>query len=265
MMRCVVLAAFLLAAAFVVAQEQSSAPPPTSPSQQSPPPDPQQPTDDTPQKKSLGKRIKDQVTDPWCVHVAGGPCYDVDPKSKKSNGDDSSDQQQVAQQKGPGKNAPTPRSDAPSHDGEFSSSRDTMIDLSAPKNDAKMHPESSTDPDDDVQEVHKWDPHRAAKDVEVGDWYFHQKNYPAALSRYEEALDFKPNDAIATFHLAETEEKLQQLDDAREHYAAYLKILPDGPYAASARKALEKLGAPPSTQPSSVPTTQPVQQNQPPE
>ena len=118
-----------------------------------------------------------------------------------------------------------------------------------------MHPDSSTEPDYDVQEVHKWDPHRAAKDVEVGDWYFHQKNYEGALSRYEEALEFKPNDAIATFHLAETEEKLQQLDDAREHYAAYLKILPDGPYAPSARKALEKLGAP--AQMPAAPATQP--------
>jgi hypothetical protein len=264
-MRWAILATFALAAAFVVAQEQSTAPP------QSPSPDQQQ-SDDTPKKKSLGKRIKDQVTDPWCVHVGGGGCHEVgskskDSKSADSDGSDSPDQQ-VAQQKqpGPGKNAPTPRSDAPSHDGEFSTSRDTMIDLSPPKNDAKLHPNSSTEPDDEIQEVHKWDPHRAAKDVEVGDWYYHQKNYPAAMSRYEEALEFKPNDAIATFHLAETEEKLQQLDDAREHYAAYLKILPEGPYSGPARKALERLGAPPAEPPTnSAPVTQPTPQSQPPE
>src|SRR4051794_32969386 len=68
-------------------------------------------------------------------------------------------------------------------DGE-SSSRDTIIDLSPPPNDAAKHPNSTTDePDSDadtqVMEVKKWDPHKAEKDVEVGDYYAKQKNYPA--------------------------------------------------------------------------------------
>jgi predicted TPR repeat methyltransferase len=95
----------------------------------------------------------------------------------------------------------------------------------------------------DVQEFHPWDPHKAAKDVEVGDFYFKRKNYRAALERYKEALTFKPNDAIANFRLAECSEKVGTTSDAIAHYQEYLKILPHGPFAADAQKALERLKA----------------------
>src|ERR1700704_162241 len=83
-----------------------------------------------------------------------------------------------------------------------SSSRSTKIDLSPPTDDAKSHPNSGTavsdaeDANTDVQEMHPWDPHKAMKDLEVGDFYFKRKNYKAALDRYKEALLYKPNDAL---------------------------------------------------------------------
>ena len=41
----------------------------------------------------------------------------------------------------------------------------------------------------DVSEFHPWNPHKAAKDIEVGDYYFKErKNYRAAADRYREAL-----------------------------------------------------------------------------
>jgi tetratricopeptide (TPR) repeat protein len=134
---------------------------------------------------------------------------------------------------------------------EESSSKDTRIDLTPPKDDAKSHPNSTTiitDPDDtatpsDVEEMHAWDPHKAAKDIEVGDYYFKRKNYRGALERYKDALTYKPNDAVANFRLAECEEKVNSPADAVQHYEAYLKILPHGPLAADAQKALERLKA----------------------
>jgi tetratricopeptide (TPR) repeat protein len=128
---------------------------------------------------------------------------------------------------------------APREAGE-SSSRDQIIDLSPPSNDVKDHPDSEI-PDSDVTEFHQWDPHKAQKSVEVGDFYLKRKNYAAAIDRYREALQYKPNDAIATFHLAQALEQDQKFDDARKEYANYLKILPHGPSAADARKALERL------------------------
>src|SRR5204863_782805 len=130
---------------------------------------------------------------------------------------------------------------------EMSSSKDTRIDLSPPANDQKNHPMSGaavSDAEDaasDVQELHPWDPHKAAKDIEVGDFYFKKKNYRAALERYKEALVYKPNDAVANFRLAECSQKTGNSSEAITHYQEYLKILPHGPLALEAEKALEKL------------------------
>ena len=132
-----------------------------------------------------------------------------------------------------------------------SSSRDTRIDLSPPKDDAKNHPNSGgaagaigSDSDaNDIGELHPWNPYRAAKDDEVGDFYLKQQNYKGAVARYQDALLYKNNDAVANFRLGQCFEKLDRPDEAIAHYQAYLKILPEGPYAKQAKKALEKLGA----------------------
>jgi len=128
-----------------------------------------------------------------------------------------------------------------------SSSKDTQVDLSPPADDAKKHPDSSSamaaaeaDPAG-VAEFHPWDPHKAAKDVEVGDYYFKRKNYRAAEDRYREALLYKDNDALATFRLGECLEKLGQPGAARDNYESYLKTLPHGPLAEEARKSVERL------------------------
>jgi tetratricopeptide (TPR) repeat protein len=130
---------------------------------------------------------------------------------------------------------------------EVSSSKDTRVDLSPPAGDDKKHPQSGTtvmdaeDTNADVQEMHAWDPHKAAKDVEVGDFYYKRKNYRAALERYKEALIYKPNDALATYRLAECQDRTGDGSEAVTHYQDYLKILPHGPFAADAQKALERL------------------------
>jgi tetratricopeptide (TPR) repeat protein len=152
---------------------------------------------------------------------------------------------------GPGETQAPPRSDRNREAGE-SSSRDTRIDISPPKDDAKNHPYSGAavsdanadaSPDADVQEFHPWDPHKAAKDVEVGDYYFKRKNYRAALDRYREALVYKDNDAVANYRMAQCLEKLNQPGEARTHYEEYLKILPHGEYSADSQKKLAQLKA----------------------
>ncbi len=139
---------------------------------------------------------------------------------------------------------------------EMSSSKDTRVDLSPPANDQKEHPNSGVavsdmeDEASDVQEMHPWDPHRAAKDIEVGDFYFKRKNYRAALERYKDALVYKPNDAVAQYRLAECLDKTGNGSEAVTHYQEYLKILPHGPFAVEAQKALERLKASAAKQPS---------------
>lgn len=97
------------------------------------------------------------------------------------------------------------------------------------------------EPDDSVTELHTWDPHRAIKDIEVGDFYRKRDNLAAALSRYCEALIYKPNDAVATFRVAEALNKSGDLVGARSYYQEYLKILPKGPAAAECKKALDHI------------------------
>ena len=132
-----------------------------------------------------------------------------------------------------------------------SSSNDTQIDLSPPAEDAQEHPQSSDLLKDeggfggpDTTEFRPWDPHKAAKDIEVGDYYFKRKNFIGAESRYREALFYKDNDAVASYKLAVCLEKLNRPDEALIQYETYLKILPYGPESAEAKKAIEHLKTP---------------------
>jgi tetratricopeptide (TPR) repeat protein len=143
----------------------------------------------------------------------------------------------------PAKPGRPPRSTASIPPNE-SSSRSNITDISPPIGDAQEHPDSEAPPElVGTNEMHPWNPHRAEKNVEIGDYYLKQKNYRAAESRYREALYYKENDAIATLHLAQVLDKTGQSDEAREYYQAYLKILPHGPNSSDARKALERLDA----------------------
>ncbi len=143
------------------------------------------------------------------------------------------DQKDQGQSAGPLSNQAPPRSQAD--------------DKAAPRGPGDSSSRDSTpgagpeEPDDSVTEFHSWDPHKAQKDVEVGDFYFKRQNYRAALSRYCEALQYKPNDAIATFRIAESLEKFRDLAGAQAYYEAYLKILPAGPFAAQSKKALDRI------------------------
>jgi tetratricopeptide (TPR) repeat protein len=140
---------------------------------------------------------------------------------------------------------------APPSGTQETSSRDTRIDLSPPKDDDKNHPSSKEavadlegdgNPDNSgVQEFHPWNPLKAVKDIEVGDFYYKRKNYKAALGRYKDALYYKDGDAIATFRLAECQEKLGDKAEAKKDYEQYLKILPDGPLAKDAHASLNRL------------------------
>jgi tetratricopeptide (TPR) repeat protein len=140
---------------------------------------------------------------------------------------------------------------ARNREAEESSSHDTRIDISPPKGDAKNHPGSKAALEDldipenidvsGVQEFHPWNPMKALKNIEVGDFYFKRKNYKAALERYKEALYYKDGDALASFRLAVCQEKLGDKADARKYYEQYLKILPEGPFAKDAHASLDRL------------------------
>ena len=135
-------------------------------------------------------------------------------------------------------NTPPPRSDQPgSENPNESSSRDTQIDLSPPANDYSHEGADISD----VTEFHKYDPHRADKDLEVGDYYQKQGNYRGALMRYEDALEYMPNNPAATFRMADIYDKLKQPQMAARYLVLYRRIAPNGEFADEAKKLQQKL------------------------
>lgn len=147
----------------------------------------------------------------------------------------------IAQTTQTAKKSPAPRSDqsAAQQSGE-SSSKDSKIDLSPPKGDDIKHSGEEEDTSE-VMETKSWNPHKAAKDIEVGDYYAKRKNYRAAISRYREALEYKPKDAEATFRLAKALELNGEKQEALQRYEEYLKILPGGEFAEQAKAGVERV------------------------
>jgi tetratricopeptide (TPR) repeat protein len=182
----------------------------------------------------------------WCLGLCAQSSNPPAPAPSRSQKPDSAAPPPAKSQPSP--NLAPPRSDSVNADsldngpGE-SSSKDTQVDLSPPPDDAKGHPHSSDVLKDEGSsgDVHPWDPHRAAKDIEVGDFYFKRKNYRAAEDRYREALLYKDNDAIATYRLAICLEKMDRPDEAIAEFESYLQILPHGPQAGDARKTIDRL------------------------
>lgn len=112
-----------------------------------------------------------------------------------------------------------------------SSSKDSQIDLNAgPRTPAPTRNEEVG-----------YDPHRAEKDLEVGNYYLKQKNYRAALERFRDALLYKPNDAEATYGLAVTQEKMDLFAQAYNAYSKYLEILPHGPMARESEEGMKRM------------------------
>lgn len=133
------------------------------------------------------------------------------------------------------KNLPQPKEEPPPPKDEKSgdsSSKDSQINLEGP---------SKGSADSTVQQMYPYDPHKSAKDVEVGRFYLKAKNYRAALDRFNEALLYKPRDADATFFLAQTQEKLELYDRASRNYHDYLAMLPEGQYARESQDALKRM------------------------
>lgn len=135
-----------------------------------------------------------------------------------------------------------PRSSEPRSPND-SSSTDRGVDISPPAGD-KQHEGSDLlgpDPAPGVMEMKPWNPHQADKDVEVGMFYFKQKNYSAAESRFREALHWQDNHAEAIYRLATVLEKQGKTPEAKQFYLQYLRILPNGDFAKDTKKALYRI------------------------
>jgi tetratricopeptide (TPR) repeat protein len=79
----------------------------------------------------------------------------------------------------------------------------------------------------------------AAEDENVGSYYLDNKNWKAALSRYQSALVLDPDNPEVYWGLAEAERHLGSLADARANYQKVVDYDPDSRHGKDARKALK--------------------------
>jgi tetratricopeptide (TPR) repeat protein len=87
------------------------------------------------------------------------------------------------------------------------------------------------------------DPARARRDDEVGKFYLQSGDYHGALLRYQDATASDPTNVNAIFGLAEAQRLLKKNADAARNYELYLDIVPNGPKAKQALKALKEIQA----------------------
>jgi tetratricopeptide (TPR) repeat protein len=88
-----------------------------------------------------------------------------------------------------------------------------------------------------------WDPLRAEKDIEVGQYYMHKGDLDAAIDRFQDATTAKPGYAVPFRYLAEAQEKKGLKKAAIKSYQRYLDLYPHAEDGDKIRKKIDKLRA----------------------
>jgi tetratricopeptide (TPR) repeat protein len=86
-----------------------------------------------------------------------------------------------------------------------------------------------------------WDPLRAEKDLEVGQYYMRRGDLDAAIDRFQDATTAKPGYAIPFRYLAEAQEKKGLKKQAVKSYQRYLDLFPHAEDGDKVRKKIDKL------------------------
>jgi tetratricopeptide (TPR) repeat protein len=86
-----------------------------------------------------------------------------------------------------------------------------------------------------------WDPLRAEKDLEVGQYYMRKGDVDAAIDRFQDATTAKPGYAIPFRYLGEAQEKKGLRKQAIASYSRYLDLYPHAEDTDKIRKKIDKL------------------------
>ena len=136
-----------------------------------------------------------------------------------------------------------PTSQAQDSQGESSSSAPKTLppgapDSSHPKPSNKKPKDSRTNSAPDQP---TWDPLRAEKDLEVGQFYLKKGDLDAAIDRFQDAAAAKPGFAIPYRYLGEAQEKRGDKREALKSYRRYLDLYPHAEDAKKIQKKIDKL------------------------
>ena len=86
-----------------------------------------------------------------------------------------------------------------------------------------------------------WDPLRAEKDLEVGQYYMRKGDVDAAIDRFQDATTAKPGYAIPFRYLGEAQEKKGLRREAIKSYLRDLDLYPHAEDGDKIRKKIDKL------------------------
>ena len=86
-----------------------------------------------------------------------------------------------------------------------------------------------------------YNPLPAQQDVEVGMFYLHKGDVDAAIDRFLDAIQRRPNFAKPRLLLGKAYEKKHDNESAVKYYKEYLKVLPGAPDAKEVQKKIDKL------------------------
>jgi len=104
--------------------------------------------------------------------------------------------------------------------------------------DKKQKPDSATQ---NAPDQPSWDPLRAEKDIEVGQYYMRKGDVDAAIDRFQDATTAKPGYAVPFRYLGEAQEKRGLKKQAIASYSRYLDLYPHAEDGAKIRKKIDKL------------------------
>ncbi|HUE55486.1 MAG TPA: tetratricopeptide repeat protein [Candidatus Udaeobacter sp.] len=107
-----------------------------------------------------------------------------------------------------------------------------------PKSSSKKNKDTATKSATDQP---TWDPLRAEKDLEVGQYYMKKGDFDAAIDRFQDATLAKPGYAIPFRYLGDAQEKKGLKKQAIKSYQRYLDLYPHAEDADKVRKKIDKL------------------------
>ena len=108
----------------------------------------------------------------------------------------------------------------------------------APRDKPKPNSDNATQ---NAPDQPKWDPLRAERDMQVGQYYMHKGDVDAAIDRFEDATTAKPGYALPFRLLGEAQEKKGLKRQAIKSYTRYLDLYPKAEDKDKVQKKIDKL------------------------
>jgi TolA-binding protein len=178
------------------------------------------------------------------VSAAGLPAQQQDAqqqeKQQNQQGDQKS-QQQSQQQSQQESEQNQQDSDAPPVPSESSSKKARAENDKGGKDATPDQPPAISSDAEKAKAAATYNPLPAQQDIEVGMFYLHKGDVDAAIDRFLDAIQRRPNFAKPRLLLGKAYEKKHDNESAVKYYKEYLQVLPGAPDAKEVQKKIEKL------------------------